>query len=231
MSSVLVVEDDPALARSLEVTLRAQGYQAFAARDASSALSTIAQLNPDVVVLGLGSRDPDRVGVLRLLRCSSAVPVIVLSTRSAFGDKIEALDAGADDYLTKPFDMAELLARVRAVVRRLVGTPDDEAQIISTPDFTIDLGARRIVRNGAPVRLTPNEWALLEILVRHAGRIVPAKQLLTDVWGAEKANQTHYLRVYFAQLRHKLEPDPAHPKYLITEHSVGYRFQESDRAG
>ncbi len=155
----------------------------------------------------------------------AVLPVIVLSARSNSAEKVEALDAGADDYVTKPFGMDELLARIRASVRRSAAVPAEELEQVITEDFTVDFGAHRIHRDGTPVRLTPTEWSLLEILVRHSGKLVPQQQLLTEIWGPGTETQTHYLRVYLAQLRRKLEPDPAHPRYLITEPGVGYRFQ------
>ncbi len=225
MSKVLVVDDDAALARALEVNLRAHGYDVSVAHDGRSALDGVAHLHPHVVILDLGLPDVDGIEVLEGIRGWSTVPVIVLSARSTSGEKVQALDAGADDYVTKPFGMAELVARVRAAVRR--GTPAvgaGEGSVV-TADFTVDLDAHRVVRDGSAVRLTPTEWSLLELLVRHAGKLVPARQLLIEVWGPAYETETHYLRVYLAQLRRKLEPDPAHPKYLLTEFRVGYRFQ------
>ncbi len=225
MSKVLVVDDDPALSRALDINLRAHGYLVTVAHDGRSALDAVAHQHPHVVVLDLGLPDLDGIEVLRGIRGWSAVPVIVLSARSTSGEKVEALDAGADDYVTKPFGMAELVARVKAAVRR--GSPSAEGDVDSvvTADFTVDINGSRVLRNGHPVRLTPTEWALLEILVRHEGRLVTSRQLLIDVWGPSYETETHYLRVYLAQLRRKLEPDPAHPRYLLTEFRVGYRFQ------
>ena len=178
-------------------------------------------------MLDLGLPDMDGIEVLAGIRGWSPIPVIVLSARSTSAEKVEALDAGADDYVTKPFGMDELLARVRAAVRRgAVAGVDEPVESVTTADFTVDLGAHRVLRDGAPVRLTPTEWSLLELLVRHAGRLVPQRQLLTEVWGPAYEHETHYLRVYLAQLRRKLEPDPAKPRYLITEPGVGYRFEK-----
>ena len=224
MSGVVVVDDDRPLARALAINLRAHGYQVDLAHDGRSALTEVARLRPAVVVLDLGLPDLDGIDVLAGIRCWSAVPIIVLSARSTSAEKVEALDAGADDYVTKPFGMDELLARIRASVRRGAPPPAEDITAITTADFTVDLAAHRVHRGGSTIRLTPTEWSLLEMLVRHSGKLVPQKQILTEVWGPESAQQTHYLRVYVAQLRRKLEPDPAHPRYLITEPGVGYRF-------
>ncbi|HEY5152298.1 MAG TPA: response regulator [Mycobacterium sp.] len=225
MTRVLVVDDDRPLARALAINLRAHGYQVTLAHDGRTALTEVARTHPAVVVLDLGLPDLDGIEVLTDIRCSSAVPVIVLSARSTSAEKVEALDAGADDYVTKPFAVNELLARIRASVRR--GTPAlaaDADPAVTTPDFTVDLGAHRVDRRGSTVRLTPTEWSLLEMLVRQSGKLVTQKQILTDIWGPASVEHTHYLRVYLAQLRRKLEPDPAHPRYLITEPGLGYRF-------
>jgi len=225
MTGVLVVDDDRPLTRALAINLRAHGYQVTLAHDGRSALAEVTRVHPAVVILDLGLPDLDGIDVLIGIRGWSAVPVIVLSARSNSAEKVEALDAGADDYVTKPFGMDELLARIRASVRRSAAVPAEELEQVITEDFTVDFGAHRIHRDGTPVRLTPTEWSLLEILVRHSGKLVPQQQLLTEIWGPGTETQTHYLRVYLAQLRRKLEPDPAHPRYLITEPGVGYRFQ------
>lgn len=226
MSRVLVVDDDQALARALGINLRAHGYEVTVVHDGKAALDRVAHVHPNVVILDLGLPDIDGVEVLQGIRGWSSIPVIVLSARSTSAEKVEALDAGADDYVTKPFGMAELLARVRAAVRRGAPGTGEVAEPVVTADFTVDLDAHRVLRGGEPVRLTPTEWSMLEILVRHSGKLVPGKQLLVDVWGPAYETETHYLRVYMAQLRRKLEPDPAKPRYLITEPGVGYRFQE-----
>ena len=225
MSAVMVVDDDRPLARALAINLRAHGYQVNLAHDGRSALTEVARAHPAVVVLDLGLPDLDGVEVLAGIRCWSTVPIIVLSARSTSAEKVEALDAGADDYVTKPFAMEELLARIRASVRRGAPAGAQEVDAIVTDDFTVDLRAHRVVRDGAAVRLTPTEWSLLEILVRHTGKLVPQKKILTEVGGPAYVQQTHYLRVYLAQLRRKLEPDPAHPRYLVTEAGVGYLFR------
>ncbi len=225
MTGVLVVDDDRPLTRALAINLRAHGYQVTLAHDGRSALAEVTRVHPAVVILDLGLPDLDGIDVLTGIRGWSAVPVIVLSARSTSAEKVAALDAGADDYVTKPFGMDELLARIRASVRRSAAVPAEELEQVITEDFTVDFAAHRIHRDGTPVRLTPTEWSLLEILVRHSGKLVPQQQLLTEIWGPGTETQTHYLRVYLAQLRRKLEPDPAHPRYLITEPGVGYRFQ------
>ncbi|MEP6559476.1 MAG: response regulator [Nakamurella sp.] len=227
MNRVLVVDDDRPLARALAINLRAHGYDVTVAHDGRAALTEAARAHPAVVVLDLGLPDLDGVEVLAGIRGWSAVPVIVLSARSTSAEKVSALDAGADDYVTKPFGMDELLARIRAAVRR--AAPSDaaasDADNVTTDDFVVELAAHRVLRGGESVRLTPTEWSLLELLVRNPGKLVPQKKLLTEVWGPAYEHETHYLRVYLAQLRRKLERDPAHPRYLITEPGVGYRFE------
>jgi two-component system KDP operon response regulator KdpE len=225
MTRVLVVDDDRPLARALAINLKAHGYDVTVAHDGRAALTEVARARPAVVVLDLGLPDQDGIEVLAGIRGWSAIPVIVLSARSTSAEKVEALDAGADDYVTKPFGMDELLARIRAAVRRATPAASGAVDVVTTDDFTVDLAAHRVLRGDQPVRLTPTEWSLLELLVRHAGRLVPQKQLLTEVWGPQYEHETHYLRVYLAQLRRKLEPDQARPRYLITEPGVGYRFE------
>lgn len=225
MSGVLVIDDDRPLTRSLAINLRAHGYDVTLAHDGRTALTEVARVHPSVVVLDLGLPDLDGIEVLAGIRCWSAVPIIVLSARSTSAEKVEALDAGADDYVTKPFGMEELLARIRASVRRGTQPAEQEKDAVITDDFTVDFSAHQVRRADSVVRLTPTEWSLLEILVRHSGMVVSQKQLLADIWGPGTEQQTHYLRVYLAQLRRKLEPDPAHPRYLITEPGFGYRFR------
>ncbi len=221
MTRVLVVDDDPAIQRTLAIGLRARGYDVLPARDGRTAVQACRDDEPDVVLLDLGLPDLSGVEVLRTVREWSAVPVIVLSARHGSDDKVEALDVGADDYVTKPFGMDELLARVRAAVRRSV---PDQLRPVVTDAFTIDLAARQVLREGTEVRLTPTEWRLLESLVSRPGRLVPQRQLLSDGWGPGYVAETNYLRVYVAGLRRKLEPDPSRPRYLITEPGMGYRF-------
>jgi two-component system KDP operon response regulator KdpE len=222
---VLVVDDDRPLARALAINLKAHGYDVTVAHDGRTALTEVSRAHPAVVVLDLGLPDIDGIEVLAGIRGWSATPVIVLSARSTSAEKVEALDAGADDYVTKPFGMEELLARIRAAVRRTTPARPDVVDVVTTDAFTVDLGAHRVSRGNDTVRLTPTEWSLLELLVRNPGKLVPQKNLLIEVWGPAYEHETHYLRVYLAQLRRKLEPDPAHPRYLITEPGVGYRFE------
>ncbi|MFJ6085684.1 response regulator [Streptomyces sp. NPDC092369] len=226
MTRVLVVEDDPQLVRALAINMRARRYGVDAAPDGATGLRLAATGRPDVVVLDLGLPDMDGVEVIRGLRSWSRVPILVLSARQASDEKVAALDAGADDYVTKPFSMDELLARLRAAVRRTEEPPADTGPTyVETADFTVDLLAKRAVRDGRDIRLTPTEWHLLEILITNPGRLVTQKHLLQEVWGATRSNRTNYLRVYMAQLRRKLETDPSHPRYLITEPGTGYRFE------
>ena len=222
MTRVLVIDDDPQLLRALRITLRAAGHDVDTAPDGRTALHRAAAAPPDVIVLDLGLPDLDGTEVLAGLRPSYTGPVLVLSARADSQDKVRALDAGADDYVTKPFDMSELLARLRAALRRGASEPAD--RLVTTGHFTIDLAARQVTVDGTPVRLTPTEWGLLETLAHHPGRLVGQRQLLQAVWGPGYEKETNYLRVYLAQLRRKLEPDPAHPRYLRTEPGMGYRF-------
>ncbi|MFD8573677.1 response regulator [Streptomyces sp. NPDC059639] len=226
MTRVLVVEDDPRLVRALVITMQARHFGVDAAPDGATALRLAAARQPDVVVLDLGLPDMDGVDVIRALRGWTRVPIMVLSARSASEEKIAALDAGADDYVTKPFSMDELLARLRAAVRRtgpVALAPD--SVVVETAHFTVDLVAKKAVRDGRDVRLTPTEWHLLEILVSNPGRLISQKQLLSEVWGVSQSNKANYLRVYMAQLRRKLEADPSRPRHLITEPGMGYRFE------
>ncbi|WDO05225.1 response regulator [Streptomyces murinus] len=226
MTRVLVVEDDPQLVRALVINLRARRYGVDAAPDGATALRLAAARRPDVVLLDLGLPDMDGVDVIRTLRGWTRAPVIVLSARQASGEKVAALDAGADDYVTKPFSMDELLARLRAAVRRTEDAPAaPEPVLVETAHFRIDLLAKKVLRDGRDVRLTPTEWHLLEILVTNPGRLITQRHLLREVWGVTQADKSNYLRVYMAQLRRKLETDPAHPRYLITEPGMGYRFE------
>jgi two-component system KDP operon response regulator KdpE len=223
VTAVLVVDDDPALVRALGINLRARGYQVHAAGTGAGALRLAAAHPLDAVVLDLGLPDMDGSEVIAGLRGWTDVPIVVLSAREQSGQKVAALDAGADDYVVKPFGMDELLARLRAAIRR--GTPVPAEPTIATADFTIDLSAGRVTRDGADVKLTPTEWHLLEVLARHAGRVVDHGRLLAEVWGPAYREQTNYLRVYMATLRRKLEPDAANPRYLLTEAGRGYRFE------
>lgn len=226
MTRVLVVEDDPQLVRALVINLQARHYGVDAAPDGATARRLAAARRPDVVLLDLGLPDVDGVDIIKGLRGWSRVPILVLSARQASDEKVAALDAGADDYITKPFSMNELLARLRAAVRRTEETTAaPETTLVETEDFSIDLLAKKAVRDGRDVRLTPTEWHLLEILVTNPGRLITQKHLLQEVWGVSQSNKTNYLRVYMAQLRRKLERDPSHPHHLITEPGMGYRFE------
>jgi two-component system KDP operon response regulator KdpE len=219
---VLVVDDDPQISRALRVTLRAAGYDVVNAPDGRTALRAAAAEHPDLIVLDLGLPDLDGTQVLAGLRPWFTNPVLVLSARADSHDKVGALDAGADDYVSKPFDMGEFLARLRALHRR--GAAAGEDPVVATEHFTVDLAAKQVTVDGAVVRLTPTEWGLLSALVRAPGRLVSQQQLLSSVWGPGYEKEAHYLRVYMGQLRRKLEPDPAHPRYLHTEPGMGYRF-------
>ncbi|MEV6803504.1 MULTISPECIES: response regulator [unclassified Streptomyces] len=225
---VLVVDDEPQIVRALVINLKARRYEVDAAGDGRTALELAASRHPDVVVLDLGLPDMDGVEVIRGLRGWTRVPILVLSARHSSDEKVEALDAGADDYVTKPFGMDELLARLRAAVRRAepAGPGEDEPTTVETEGFTVDLAAKKVNRGGKDVRLTPTEWHLLEVLVRNTGRLVSQKQLLQEVWGPSYGTETNYLRVYMAQLRRKLETDPSHPRHFITEPGMGYRFEK-----
>jgi two-component system KDP operon response regulator KdpE len=224
VTTVLVVDDDRALARALAINLKARGYDVEIALTGADALASASRRPPDVVVLDLGLPDLDGLEVLEGLRGWTTVPVLVLSARDEQSEKVAALDAGADDYVTKPFGMDELLARLRAALRRN-STATEQLPVVVAGAFTVDLAARRVTTDKGEVRLTPTEWHLLEVLVRSPGRMVAQKALLHEVWGPAYASESHYLRVYIAQLRRKLEPDPAHPVHLLTEAGMGYRFE------
>ena len=223
MTRVLIVEDEPQLRRALAINLSARRYDVEVVDDGAGALRAAAATPPDPVILDLGLPDMDGVDVVHGLRGWTRVPIIILSARDTQDDKVDALDAGADDYLTKPFGMNELLARIRAALRR--AQPNDAAPVITTEAFTIDLAAKRVTRAEKEVRLTPTEWHLLEVLTRHPGKLVSGKQLLQEVWSPAHGVETNYLRVYMAQLRRKLEPESSRPRYLITEPGLGYRFE------
>jgi two-component system KDP operon response regulator KdpE len=225
VTRVLVVDDEPQIVRALRINLSARGYEVSTAATGQEALKVAASARPDVVVLDLGLPDIDGTTVIEGLRGWTSVPIIVLSARADSGDKVSALDAGADDYVTKPFGMDELLARLRAAVRRAASVPTGEEAVVETSAFTVDLAAKKVLRDGAEVHLTPTEWGVLELLVRNRGKLVAQKQLLQEVWGPAYASETHYLRVYLAQLRRKLEPQPSRPRHLLTEAGMGYRFE------
>jgi two-component system KDP operon response regulator KdpE len=219
---ILVVDDEPQILKALAVNLRARDYEVDLAPTGEAALVRAADHPPDLVVLDLGLPGISGVDVIHGLRAWTAVPILVLSAREEERSKIDALDAGADDYVTKPFGMGELLARVRAALRRETRGP--ESVVVETPDFTVDLAAKRVTCGADEVRLTPIEWGLVEVLVRNEGKLVGQRALLQQVWGPEYGTETNYLRVHVAHIRRKLEPDPAHPRYFLTEPGMGYRF-------
>jgi two-component system KDP operon response regulator KdpE len=239
MTRILVVDDEPQILRALGTNLKARGYDIDLAPTGEAALTLAARHHPDVVVLDLGLPGIDGIDVIRGLRGWSSVPIVVLSVREAESDKVAALDAGADDFVTKPFGMNELLARLRAALRR--AAPADEEALIETADFKVDLAAKRVRSSSGEIRLTPTEWHIVEVLVRNRGKLVTQRQLLQEgnrgklvtqrqllqeVWGTQYEKETNYLRVYLAQIRRKLEPDPARPRYFHTEPGMGYRFDD-----
>lgn len=228
---VLVIEDEPQMRRLLRTTLRAHDYQVVEAATAREGLAQAAGRNPELVLLDLGLPDGDGLEVTRALRRSTRRPIIVISARGQERDKVAALDEGADDYLTKPFGVHELLARMRVALRHADQPADaPTATVFQAGDLRVDLARRQVFRGSQEVHLTPTEYRLLSALIRQAGRVVTHRQLLHDVWGANYGDQTHYLRVYMAQLRHKLEPDAARPRLLTTEPGVGYRLREEVEA-
>ena len=223
MSGLLIVEDDLQLNKALSLTLRSRGYQVVAATTGEQCLRQVPRVDPDIIIMDLGLPDIDGVDLIRQLRVDTFTPIIVLSARRDQADKVHALDAGADDYLTKPFGIDELLARIRAAQRRAGAATSDA--VISTPDFRVDLGRKQVHKtDGEEVHLTPTEWGVLESLVRAEGMLVTGPDLLHYVWGPNYESQTNYLRVYMAQLRRKLEPAPSKPRYFITAPGLGYRF-------
>ena len=226
MTRVLVVDDEPQILRALRINLRVRDYDVHVAATGAEALEVAGRYPPDLVILDLGLPDLDGVEVIQGLRGWTKAPIIVLSGRADSVDKVEALDAGADDYITKPFGVEELLARMRAAVRR-TGTAEDLPRI-QLGHLVVDLAAKRVIAASADdIRLTPTEWHLLEVLLRNPGKLLSRNQLLTEVWGPGYADATGNLRLYMAQLRRKLEPDPARPQWLITEPGMGYRYQPS----
>ncbi len=219
---VLIADDDPQLVRALRITLAAHGYDVVAAGDGASAVTLAAQQHPDIVMLDLGMPRLDGIRVIEALRGWSTAPILVVSGRTGSADKVEALDAGADDYVTKPFQIDELLARLRALSRR---TPNEGSEpIVSFGDVRIDLAASSVTRHGERVHLTPTEWRMLEFLARHPGALVTRQTLLKDLWGTDQVTDSGYLRLYVSQLRKKLEADPSHPRHLLTEAGMGYRL-------
>jgi len=220
---ILVIDDDPSLLRALVISLAARGYDVAGAPDGETGLDKVAHWHPDLVLLDLGLPGIDGVEVIRAIRGWSEVPILVLSARHLATGKVEALDLGADDYVTKPFGMDELLARVRAALRRAPGA--DQGPKVVAEGFTVDLDAKRVVRDGAEVHLTPKEWEIVEVLVRNPGRLVSQRQLLQEVWGPRYETETEYLRVLMARVRRKLEVDHSRPRHFITEAGMGYRFE------
>ena len=231
MTRILVVDDEPQMLRALAINLRARKYEVHTAASGSEALEQASTHPPDLVILDLGLPDMDGVEVIAGLRGWTHVPILVLSGRTDSADKVDALDAGADDYVTKPFGMAELLARLRAAVRRATVRratvlPVDGEAVVDAGEFVVDLAAKQVRRaDDTEVHLTPTEWGVLELLVRHRGKLVGQRELLRAVWGPNYGSETNYLRVYVAQLRRKLERHPSQPKHLITEAGMGYRFE------
>ncbi|MFG2821490.1 response regulator [Kitasatospora sp. NPDC048365] len=223
MTQVLVVDDEPQMLRALKINLHARRYSVLTAATGTEALESAGRTPPDLVLLDLGLPDLDGMDIIRGLRAWSAVPIIVLSGRTDAREKVDALDAGADDYLTKPFVMEELLARLRAVLRRPAG--EAAPPRIALGGHTVDLAASVVTGPDGPLRLTPTEWKILRLLLASPGRLVPGKQLLREIWGPDAENHGNYLRVYLAGLRRKLEPDPTRPRHLITEPGIGYRFE------
>jgi two-component system KDP operon response regulator KdpE len=227
---ILIADDDPQILRALRVMLGARGYDVLLARTGAEALAVATKQHPDLVMLDLGMPHLDGLRVIEGLRGWSAVPILVVSGRTGSADKVDALDAGADDYVTKPFAADELLARIRALTRR--APAGAEEPVVTFGDTTVDLAAKRVTRDvggtATAVRLTPTEWAILELLLRNPRRLVTRQTLLTEVWGPQYTNDTGYLRLYLAQLRKKLEPEPSRPRYLLTEQGMGYRFDPGD---
>jgi two-component system, OmpR family, KDP operon response regulator KdpE len=226
VTRILVIDDEPQILRALGVNLRARGYDVDLAASGEEGLALAATNPADLVLVDLGLPGIDGIEVIRGLRGWTNVPIITLSVRDAERDKVAALDAGADDYVTKPFGMDELLARLRASLRRAQPQPDEP--IITTPHFTINLATTSVTQDGQEIHLTPTEWSILSVLVRNPGRLVTQRFLLQQVWGPNYSKETNYLRVYMAGLRRKLEPEPSRPRYLLTDAGMGYRFLHHD---
>ncbi|MCC8928066.1 response regulator [Rhodococcus sp. BGS-1C] len=219
---ILVVDDEPQIVRALRINLNVRGYDVATAATGAEALRVAANFHPELVLLDLGLPDMDGLDVIGGLRGWTDVPVVVLSARTDSADTVDALDAGADDFVTKPFGMDELLARLRAALRRAPGAVDEA--VVVTDSFTVDLSAKSVTRNGQSVHLTRIEWGVLELLARNRGKLVSQRELLKGVWGPQHERETHYLRIYMGQLRQKLEDDPSHPRHLLTETGMGYRL-------
>lgn len=225
---VLLIEDEPQMRKFLRAAFSTLEHELVEAETAREGLAQAAGRAPDLVLLDLGLPDGDGLDVTRRIREWSQVPIIVISARGQERDKVAALDAGADDYLTKPFGVAELMARMRVALRHAAKVGDSGDAVFEAEGVRVDLAARRVLRDGNPVHLTPREYRLLQALVRHAGKVLTHKHLLAEVWGEGSVGQTHYLRVYITQLRHKLETDPTHPRLILTEPGVGYRLAAAD---
>ena len=221
MSTVLVIDDETAILRTMAVNLRARGYDCEVATTGTQGLDLAARRHPDVIILDLGLPDIDGIDMIRGLRGWTSVPIIVLSARIGEDQKVVALDAGANDYVTKPFGMDELMARLRVALR--APDPPEQLPVVETEDFTVDLATKQVLRAGQAVRLTRTEWRIVEILTRNAGRLVTQRQLLEEVWGLADI-KTNYVRVFMVAIRRKLEPDPSHPRYFVTEQGSGMRF-------
>lgn len=230
---ILIADDDPQILRALRITLTARRYEIVTATTGVEAINVAINERPDLYMLDLGMPELDGIDVIHALRGWTTAPILVVSGRTGAGDKVDALDAGADDYVTKPFSIDELLARIRALTRRVVPQEDDQPSV-TVGDVTIDLAARTISRTTAAdtqsIRLTPTEWAVLDLLVRNAGKLVTRRTLLADIWGSAHVTDTGYLRLYISQLRKKIEPDPTRPRFLITEPGMGYRFRPDEEA-
>ncbi len=224
MNSIILIEDEKQIRRFVKTSLEAEGYQVFEAETGKQGVIETANRKPDLVILDLGLPDMDGIEVIGKIREWSSLPVIILSARSEESEKIDALDAGADDYLTKPFGSGELLARIRAALRRQVHSPQGQGSVFEADGLSIDLAGHRVTLNEIEIHLTPIEYRLLSILAKHAGRVLTHRFLLKEVWGPSHVDDAHYLRIYMGQLRHKLEKEPANPRYLLTETGVGYRL-------
>ncbi|MGZ8219211.1 response regulator [Methylomagnum sp.] len=224
--TVVLIEDDPQMRRFLRTGLGSEGFRVFEADTGRQGLVEVGTRKPDLVILDLGLPDMDGVEVVKAIRGWTGLPILILSARDAERDKIEALDAGADDYLTKPFGLGELLARLRVALRHAAGPGTNPAEAFSTGSLTVDLQKRLVYVNGAEVHLTPVQYRLLAVLVRHAGKVLTHRQIIKEVWGPAHVDNTHYPRIYMSQLRQKLEADPARPEYLLTESGVGYRLRD-----
>jgi two-component system KDP operon response regulator KdpE len=226
---ILAIEDEPQMQKFLRASLEAEGYRVIEAEAGKEGIALARTHNPDLFLLDLGLPDIDGMDVTREIRTFSAKPIIVISARGQEEDKVKALDVGADDYLTKPFGTSELMARIRVALRHASRAKEESTEpVLQVGDLQIDLDRRRVTSDGNEVHLTPNEYKLLAYLMKHAGKVLTHRQLLKEVRGAAYASQTHYLRVYMVQLRHKLEVDPARPRYLVTEPGVGYRLKTSE---